>query len=190
MFPTIQDTIVNQLEEINRLCREEDLERGVKLLENEPRGEQLNAVEKEVRVRVAMDSGSVANVTHPVTIPHGTQVEPNHTGTHFTGAGGDTIIKHGKCLTMMKGEHGQVGCNWDVADVTRSLNSVSQVTGDYDGPGEHDVLFNNKTCVVVPPGVVNAILKQLRPIAEYPREGGLYVAEMTMSSFTRPGQDA
>ncbi len=66
---------------------------------------------------------------------------------------------------------------------------MSQVTGPYDGPGEHDVLFN-KTCVwVVPPGVVNTILEKIKPIAEYPREAsGLYVADVIMSSFTRQGQ--
>ena len=151
--------------------------------------EQINAVQSEVRARVAMDSGAVWSVTHLSTVPHGTAIAPNTSGKHFVGAGGDTIIKHGKCTTMMTGPHGPVGCNWQVADVTRPLNSVSQVTGPYDGPGEHDVLFNNKTCVVVPPGVVNAILEKIKPIAEYPREAsGLYVADVIMSSFTRQGQ--
>ncbi len=151
--------------------------------------EQINVVQSEIRARVAMDSGAVSSVTHPATVPHGTVIAPNTSGKHFVGAGGDTIIKHGKCTTMMTGAHGPVGCNWQVADVTRPLNSVSQITGSYDGPGEHDVLFNNKTCVVVPPGVVNAILEKIKPIAEYPREAsGLYVADVVMSSFTRQGQ--
>ena len=134
-----------------------------------------------------MDSGSVANVTHPVNIPDGVRIEPNLTGKHFNGAGGETIQKHGDCLTLMKGEMGEVGCRWQVADVIRPLNSVSQVTGPTEGPGEHDVLFNNKRCVVVPPGVVDRVLQELRPIAEYPRVGGLYVAEMTLSPFPRQG---
>ena len=51
------------------------------------------------------------------------------------------------------------------------------------------VLFNNKIGVVVPPGVINKILKKITPIAEYPREGGLYCADMTLSGFTRQGQE-
>ena len=160
------------------------------LIEDQVNDGQLNAVQREIKVKVAMDSGSVANVTHPITIPEGADVTPNTSGDNFVGAGGETIAKHGSCLTMMTGQHGQVGCRWQVADVTRPLNSVSQVTGPREGPGEHDVLFNNQTCVVVPPGVVKEVLRQIRPLAEYPRDGNLYVAEMTMSSFTRQGQEA
>ena len=62
------------------------------------------------------------------------------------------------------------------------------------GPIEHesghqDVVFNNKTCVVVPPGVVAAIMEHVTPVAEYLREGNLYLAEVELSSFTRPAQD-
>ena len=90
----------------------------------------------------------------------------------------------------MAGAHGEVGCSWNVAEVTRSLNSVSEVTGPFEHPvGYQDVLFNNKTCYVVPPGIVAEIMKRVKPVAEYPREGGLYLAEMTTSSFARQGQD-
>ena len=64
---------------------------------------------------------------------------------------------------------------------------MSTVCGSYDGPGEKDVLFNNKTCYVVPPGVVERIMKEVQAAAEYPRGGNLYVAEMELSSFTRQG---
>jgi len=47
------------------------------------------------------------------------------------------------------------------------------------------VLFNNDVCVVVPPGIVAEILKRVKPIAKYDREGNMYVGEMTMSSFHR-----
>ena len=49
------------------------------------------------------------------------------------------------------------------------------------------VLFNNRIGVVVPPGVVDLILKYVSPIMQYDREGGLYVAEVKMSGFPRPG---
>ena len=56
------------------------------------------------------------------------------------------------------------------------------------GPGKQDVFFNNEKCVVVPAGVVDLIMQKIRPIAEYKREGNLYIAEMTMSGFARPDQ--
>ena len=51
------------------------------------------------------------------------------------------------------------------------------------------VLFNKETCSVVPPGVAAAIMNLLTAVAEYPREGNLYLAEVELSSFTRPAQD-
>jgi len=103
-------------------------------------------------------------------------------------AKGDTIEKYGTCDTICETDHGMVGCHWQLADVTRPLHSVSQVTGPKDGPGKQDVLFNNRRCVVVPPGVVDEILKKIKPVMEYPREGNLYVADATLSAFRRQGQ--
>ena len=71
--------------------------------------------------------------------------------------------------------------------MTRALHSISTITGPADGPALHDVVFNNKVGVVVPPGFVEEILKHVKPIIEYQREGNLYLAEMTVSSFTRQG---
>ena len=64
---------------------------------------------------------------------------------------------------------------------------MSTVSGPHDGPGQQDVLFNNKTCDVVPPGVVERIMGEVLAVAEYPREGNLYVAEMELSGFARQG---
>ena len=70
------------------------------------------------------------------------------------------------------------------------LNSAAEVRGDMaHESGHQDVLFNNKSCFVVLPGVVAAIMKHLEAVAEYPREGNLYLAEVEFSSFTRPAQD-
>ena len=76
-----------------------------------------------------------------------------------------------------------------MADVTRALHSVSAVTGPKEGDGQHDVLFNNKRCVVVGPGVVDKILAtlQIKPITEYEREGNLYIGEFDVSDFVRQG---
>ena len=118
----------------------------------------------------------------------GVDIGKNTTGKHFVGASGERIIKHGTCATLLAGLHGKVGCRWKVADVTRALHSVSRVTGAPERPGSQDVLFNNRKCVVVPPGVVDEILKKVRPVAEYGRQGGLYLSDMAMSGFTRQGR--
>ena len=52
------------------------------------------------------------------------------------------------------------------------------------------MLFNNERCVVVPPGVVEAVWRHDQAVAEYKREGNLYFAEMTLSPFQRQGQAA
>ena len=39
--------------------------------------------------------------------------------------------------------------------------------------------------MLVLPGVVDAVLKQVKPVAEYKREGGLYLGDVTLSGFGR-----
>ncbi len=156
----------------------------------EPEEQDLiaSAVQK-VRVRVAMDSGSVANVVHPGELPPGMRPSGNPNGTHFVGANGSEIEKYGSVETLLENGEVKFGCRWQTADVTRALHSVSATTGPYEGPGEQDVLFNNRMCYVVPPGVVDEIMKRVKSVAEYDRSGGLYTAEFEMSDFQRQGQD-
>ena len=52
----------------------------------------------------------------------------------------------------------------------------------------HDVIFTNKKGVVLPAGLLDEILKKHEPVLEYDRGGGLYVTDITLSSFTRQGQ--
>ena len=85
----------------------------------------------------------------------------------------------------MEGAQGPVVVPWHVADVSKTLQSVSETTGDPEGPGRYDVLFNNRLGVVVPAGIVDEILKQVNPLATYPREGNLYVADVQLSTFSR-----
>ena len=82
----------------------------------------------------------------------------------------------------------KVSCNWCAADVSKALHSISETIGPFDGPGKHDVLFNNRVGVVVPPGIVAMILKRIKPLLTYDRRGGLYCADLEVSSFPRPGQ--
>ena len=160
-------------------------------IENEVEEESLiGATTEKVRVRVALDSGAVANVINPGSLPSDAKPTPNADDTHFVGAGGGRIRKYGTYTSKLESEHGAVGCNWQVADVIRPLHSISTIAGPEEGPGLQDVLFNNKRCVVVPPGVVERILKEIQPIAQYDRCGNLYIAEMEMSSFGRRGQES
>ena len=148
----------------------------------------VNDPPEKVRVTVAMDSGAVRNVLHPDDLPRGVSTDPDTTGRHFVGPAGETITKHGTCATAMEGPHGKLGCNWAVADVTRTLNAVSQTTGPEEhATGHHDVLFNNKRCVVVPPGIVERIMKVVQPTAEYKRKGGLYLADVELSCLPESG---
>ena len=136
-------------------------------------------------IRVAIDSGAVRSVAHPAAMPTGIKITPNPDGKHFSGAGGEPIERFGECETLLTGSDSQINGRWSLADVSRPLHSVSQITGPRDGDGNQDVLFNNKICVVVPPGVVEAVMRQIKPVARYHREGGLYIADFTLSDFVR-----
>ena len=52
------------------------------------------------------------------------------------------------------------------------------------------MLFDSEKCYVVTPGIVKKIMETIKAVAEYDRVGGLYIAEMTVSSFTRQGASA
>jgi hypothetical protein len=163
--------------------------------ETPPERDQTNLIEEEevigvvgsddeIRLRVALDTGAVGNEMGPDSIPANAKVKPNTTGKNFVGPSGETIMNHGSCDTMISGEHGKVGCSWKVADVTRALHSGAQVTGPVDNP-KQDVLMNAAGIYVVAPGVVKELMKKMKPVMEYKREGNLYLADVTMTGFTR-----
>ena len=64
---------------------------------------------------------------------------------------------------------------------------MSQIAGPYEGDGNHDILFNNRRCVVVPPGVVEAVMGHVDAVAGYHRDGNLYLSDFTVSGFERGG---
>ena len=168
-----------------------DIDNVLDTLYDDEAEQEVNIAEGDQQMEVAMDSGATANVAHPNQLPGNVVIVPNETGFHFKGANNSKIIKFGECDTILTDvESGdQVGCHWNAADVSRPLHSTAIVTGPIEHPtGKQDVLFNNKTCVVVPPGVVNAILRFIKPVARYPRTGNLYIGKVTASSFPRPGQ--
>jgi hypothetical protein len=153
---------------------------------------QLLGSVTQVRVRPAMDSGACDNVIDPDDLPDGCHIEPNVSGKHFRGANDNVIENFGDVETILESELGAIGCGWKAAAVSRPLHSVSKVAGPPGGikNSKQDVLFNNDICVVVPPGIVAEILKRVTPVAQYAREGNLYVGDMVMSSFTRQGPQA
>jgi len=140
-----------------------------------------------VVVKAAMDSGACASVLNPDDLPAGVAPSGNPTGAVFHGANNSPIRRFGSAVTRMKNKSMDVGCRWQVAEVSRPLNAVSEVCGPMGPVGLQDVLFNNNTCYVVPPGVVAKIMEHIQAVAEYPREGNLYLAEIELSSFARQG---
>ena len=167
---------------------DEAIAEAINVLTEEP--DEIFAATEKVAIRPAVDSGAVKNVIHPKELPADAEPVPNTSGSHFVGANHARIERYGSCKTRLDGPHGPVGCDWELADVARPLHSVSCITGEPEGPGDQDVLFNNRRCVVVPPGVVERILREVTPVMEYKREGNLYLAELTMSAFGRQGQEA
>ena len=139
-----------------------------------------------------MGSAATDNVIPPDELPADAVLAPNTSGKHFVGANNAHIEKYGQVDTVLQSADGnRVSCAWQASDVNRALHSVAKVCGPKGaGNAKQDVLFDNDVCVVVPPGVVKAILKRMKPVMKYEREGNLYVAELTMSSFTRQGQHA
>ena len=189
-FPELSRRVDAEMTNINAVLAQEGME--LHLCEDESDGEEeIMATEEKVVIRAAMDSGSVPSVINPEHPPSGVKIKPNTSGRHFTGAGvGSTIKKHGSCITACKGKIGMpFGCKWQAADVARPLQSVSDICGPCNGPGVHDVLFNNRKCYVVPPGMVDEIMTRVKPIVEYDRVGGLYLADLTLSSFGRQDVD-
>ena len=51
------------------------------------------------------------------------------------------------------------------------------------------MLFNNRKCYVVQPGVVDTVMKHIQAVMGFDRQGSLYTCEMEISDFTRPVQE-
>ena len=114
----------------------------------------------------------------------------NHTDEHHIDASANTIIKYGTPNTHMKDPHGhESNTNWNLAEVHRALHSVSGTAGPAGGISKckANVLFSNDVCVVVPPGIVEAVLKTVKPWVQYDRHGNLYTAIMETTSFQGQG---
>ena len=152
----------------------------------------IMSADESVRIRVAMDSGACANVINPEDLPAGAE-PPGDPGKDFVGANNSKIKRYGSVTTTCSHALGELDTEWQAAAVSRPLHAVSQVCGPKGGPtkSKHDVLFNNDDCFVVPSGTVLAIMQSIKAVANYPREGNLYIADMVLSkSFGRQGVNA
>jgi hypothetical protein len=149
----------------------------------------LSAAERTVRVRAAMDSGAVDHVINPEDLP--ADVEPSGAigDEHYVGANNSKIKRYGEAVTSCEHARGKFGMKWNCAEVSRPLNSTSKICGPMGPVGKQDVLFNNNSCYIVQPGVVAAIMKVIKCVAEYPREGNLYLADTALTSFAGQGLD-
>ena len=49
------------------------------------------------------------------------------------------------------------------------------------------VIFTTQTSYILPPGAAAEIIKRPKPVAEHPREGNLYLAELELSSVAGQG---
>jgi hypothetical protein len=160
---------------------------GVSLVYEDLNSEILSA-EDVVRVKSALDSGACRNCLGPDDLPAGVEPSGNPSGANFVGANNSPIKRYGEATTNCRHARGSFGTTWQIAAVSRPLNSVSQTCGPIEHPtGYQDVVFTNKTSYVLPPGAVAEIIKKYKPIAEFPREGNLYLAELELSSFAGQG---
>jgi len=150
-------------------------------------GDLLSTADTIIRVRAAMDSGAVDHVINPEDLPG--DVEPSGAvgDEHYVGANNSKIKRYGEAVTNCAHAGGSFGMKWNCAAVSRPLNSVSKIAGPMGPVGKQDVLFDNNSCYIVQPGVVKAIMKVIKAVAEYPREGNLYLADLALSSFVGQG---
>ena len=148
----------------------------------------LMAVNTEIDIEVALDSGSVVHVANPDHLPANAEVVPNTFGRHFNGANASNIENYGTCFTSLqdKKTRALVACDWSVAEVVRPLNAVCKITGTVEAP-KHDVFFTAGRAVAVLHGHVETLLRNVKFLMQYDRQGDLFVAKLTMFGSTRQG---
>ena len=141
----------------------------------------LSAVE-EKKIKVAADTGACAHCIGPDDLPDGMPVEqcPQR---NFCGPDGKAIQHFGEAkMRLQQPNGGHVSVTSQVLGVSRALHSVSMICDK-----KQDMLFTQDMGYVVPKGVFDEVLSRCRHIAEYPREGGLWVSEMTVKIPQPPG---
>ena len=137
-------------------------------------GGQILATTEEKRIRPAADTGACAHCTGPDDLPDNVIVVPADDPRSFVGPNGKGIDHYGEAnITLGQPSGNNVGMKIQVMDIVRPLHSVSAMCDK-----GHDMIFTNKVGIVIPAGKLDEILKTIKVVARYPREGGLYVADM------------
>ena len=142
--------------------------------------EEILAASDEIEIEVAADTGAGAHCCNPRHIPNSVEVVCDQV-RNFNGAGGEAIKHWGRASVRMQQDDGKhIGQEVQVMEVTRPLHSISMVCDN-----EHDVVFTTTEGLVIPAGMLDAILamvqKQGTVVARYRRNGGLYVAKMRVN---------
>ncbi len=160
---------------------------------------EIFIADDEITIYVTSDSGAVTHVTPPESLPKGAVIDTSTAGKDFVAANNGKIKNHGSTSVELVPEKGRAAdCDFRVADTNRTLHSTSQTCD-----AGHEVLYMAKGAVVVPAGTLSKHLMRRDVRAQYPRKGGLYVAEMKIrakkpraqnqnggkakAGFTRPG---
>ena len=190
-LPLLKQTLEAEFASINELNAQD--EQQCNQINGVHRNDDAVGAVLKRRIEVAVDSGSVANTIGLEDLPDGLEPSGNPTGAEFRGANNSPIRRYGHvdtlCETTRGGQVRKHGTRWEASDVNRALQSVSCTTGPADHPiGLQDVLFNNRKCYVVQPGIVDAVMKHINAVMDFDRHGGLYTCEMEISDFTRPVQ--
>ena len=163
----ILDSFVSNFSVIKaRVCAEQEYsEANIFEYEDEP---LMPVQEDEVILEVTADTGAVDNVGSEEDFP-GFEVQESpgsRKGQHFVGAGAERIKNKGEIKISMEPTDGgkqKLGATFQIADVTRSLMSISKVCDAAPGT---TVTFDSQKGVVKRRG---------RDIATFHRKGGLYV---------------
>ena len=136
----------------------------------------------EKKIKVAADTGACAHCLGPDDLPDGMMVR-QCAQRNFCGPDGKPIEHFGEADMRLEQPSGNnVALTSQVLAVTRALHSVSAICDK-----NQDMLFTKDVGIVVPAGVFKEVLERCRHIAEYPREGGLWVSEMTVRIPQPPG---
>ena len=188
-LPRLMQTLQDEFESISALTVQEARQDQIGNVVHSATDGTVAAVVNSRKIEVAIDSGSVETTMGPEDLPEGMTPSGNPDGAEFRGANNSPIARYGHVDLLCRTKNGQHGSRVEISDVNRCLQSVSKTTGPEEHPtGLQDVLFNNRKCYVVQPGVVDAVMNHLQAVCDFDRRGGLYITEMEISDFTRQGQ--
>ena len=184
------ETPCKTLQEVEADEQWEILKSGMKLIPEVADQEPVNlfyeapilSTEEVKKIRVAADTGACAHCAGPGDLPGDTVVEQVEK-RNFVGPNGQAIEHFGEAaVRLQQADGGHVSMRTQVMGVTRPLHSVSMICDGDKAKNKHNMLFTEDFGVVVPAGVFDEVLERCKHIATYPREGGLYVAEMIVKT--------